>query len=291
METIYVTPDDRLQMVFDRAKPGDVLRLSPGVYRQKAVLRTPGITVQGSGWEKTRIVYSDYARKPDAGGFPLLTFRTYTLAVCADGVKMTDLAIINDSGAPEIRGQQVALSVLGTNFQMERCRLASTQDTLFSGPLPPDLIERYEGLFPEELRRDGPMAQEYRQCLIEGTVDFLFGCGDALFEECEIRSVYDARNIGYAAAPAHTKEQQEGFRFRNCRFTREAGVADGSVYLARPWRDDGLCRFEDCTYGPHIAPAGFDPWGDTRRDLTARFWEAPPLPGRVSWVNREKSFK
>ena len=66
---------------------------------------------------------------------------------------------------------------------------------------------------------------------------------------CEIRSLCDARDIGYAAAPAHALEQTEGFLFKNCRFTAEPGVTDGSIYLARPWRDYGLSRFENCTYG------------------------------------------
>lgn len=284
METVFITPDENLQAVFDRAQPGTVIRLSPGVYRQKAVIRTPGLTLQGSGAGKTRLIWDDYARKRNSQGFEYLTFRSYTLAVCADGVTLEDLAVINDSGKPEIKGQQIALSVLGSDFTMTRCRLSSTQDTLFSGPLPPDLIERYDGLFSPELRRGGEMKQLFRQCLIEGTVDFIFGCGNSLFEDCEIRSLWDVRNIGYAAAPAHTREQQEGFVFRRCRFTREQGVPEESVYLARPWRDFGLAEFRDCSYEGHIAAAGFDPWGETRRDQTARFFEAPPVPGRVSWV-------
>ena len=167
---------------------------------------------------------------------------------------------------------------------MERCRLSSTQDTLFLGPLPADLIKRYNGFLPDNLRRDKPCRQRFSDCLIEGTVDFIFGCGEALFERCEIRSLADARDIGYAAAPAHALEQTEGFRFLNCRFTAQEGVSPGSIYLARPWRDYGLCRFENCTYGPHISPLGFDKWNDTNRDETARFYEEPPVTGRVEWV-------
>ena len=115
-------------------------------------------------------------------------------------------------------------------------------------------------------------------------MDFIFGCGAAEFEDCEIRSLRDARDVGYAAAPAHALEQKLGFTFRRCRFTSEEGVTPGSIYLARPWRDYGLCVFEDCAYGPHISPLGFDKWNDTRRDQTARFYEKPPVEGRVAWV-------
>ena len=286
MDHLYVTPDDRLQKVFDGAAPGTVIHLAPGVYRQKTVIRTPNLTVLGAGAGKTRIVFDDYARKRDSEGFEYITFRSYTMAVCADGIHMQDLSVINDAGQPEVKGQQVALSVCGTDFSMKNCTITSTQDTLFLGPLPPDLIERYEGFLPDELRRGGEMTQLFEKCHIEGTVDFIFGCGNARFDRCCIRSVYDARCLGYVAAPAHSLEQENGFHFIRCNLTCADGVADGSIYLARPWRDYGLVRFEDCSYGSHVAAAGFDPWSGTARDLTARFSETPPINGRVSWCNR-----
>lgn len=289
MDAIYVTPDDRLQKIFDEAKPGSVIRLSPGVYRQKVMIRTPNLTVIGSGKEKTRIVFDDYARKRGTDGFEYITFRSYTLAVCADGITMRDLSVCNDAGNPKEKGQQVALSVCGDGFTMVDCILSSTQDTLFAGPLPEDLIERYEGFLEDGLRRGGQMKQVFRNCIIAGSVDFIFGCGAASFEDCEIRSVYDAGRTGFTAAPAHEKWRQEGFLFRNCSFTAEETVQQGSVYLARPWRDYGIARFENCSYGPHITPVGFDKWNDTDRDQTARFFEIPSIPGRVSWANRKEA--
>lgn len=289
MEHIYVTADDRLQKIFDAAAPGSVIHLAPGVYRQKVVIRIPELTILGAGAGKTRIVFDDYARKRDEQGFEYITFRTYTLAVCADGIHMQDLSIINDAGKPEEKGQQVALSVLGTRFSMRDCTLTSTQDTLFLGPLPPDLIERYEGFLADELRRGGEMTQHFGNCTIEGTVDFIFGCGNALFESCLIRSLADARNIGYVAAPAHSLSQTTGLTFRDCRITCAEGVTPGSIYLARPWRDHGLVRFENCSYGAHIAEAGFDKWNGTNRDQTARFYETPAVPGRVCWCNRPEN--
>ena len=286
MKHIFITPDDRLQKVFDEAAPGSVIHLAPGVYRQKVVIRTPDITVIGAGAGKTRIVYNDYARKRDPEGFEYITFRTYTLAVCADRVTMKDLSIINDALQPEVKGQEVALSVCATDFRMENCTLTSTQDTLFLGPLPLDLIERYEGFLPDELRAGGEMTQVFTDCLIEGTVDFIFGCGQARFENCEIRSLADARNVGYLAAPSHSLQQTEGFVFRNCSLTCQEGVAPGSIWLARPWRDYGMVRFENCDCGSHIAPEGFDKWSGTDRDRTARFYETPAKPGRVAWINR-----
>ena len=284
---IHVTPADDLQVIFDSACAGSVISLAPGIYRQKLIIRTPGLTLVGSGIAQTQLVFSDHAKKPHPIGWEYNTFRTYTLAVCADGVTIRDLCIANDAFFPETKGQEVALSVLGSDFLMENCRLTSTQDTLFAGPLPDDLIGRYEGFLLDELRRGGHMVQIYRNCLIEGTVDFIFGCGQARFENCEIRSLVDARNCGYVAAPAHELRQREGYTFCHGSMTCEAGVEPGSIYLARPWRDYGLCRFEDCQYGPHIATTGFDKWSGTNRDQTARFYESPAVPGRVDWINRK----
>lgn len=285
-QTIYASMQDDLQAVFDGAQENAVIVLPEGVFRQKLVIRTKGLTVTGAGAEKTTLVFGDYARKKDAGGKEYITFRSYTLAVCADGVTMKNLSVVNDAGHPEVLGQQIALSVVADGFLMESCTLSSTQDTLFTGPLPPDLTERYRGFLDDGLCRSGQLRQHFRNCLIEGTVDFIFGCGCSLFENCELRSLPDARNTGYIAAPAHTLYQKEGYRFVNCAVTCAEGVEDGSIYLARPWRDHGLCIFEGCSYGSHIAPEGFDPWGSSGRNRTARFREAPAIPGRANWINQ-----
>ena len=279
---IDVGPNGNLQKILDMAPPGETVRLAEGEYRCKTTVFTPGLTLCGAGADRTRIVWDDYAKKLDKDGVEYNTFRTWTMAVCADGVTMKDLSVVNDALHPETKGQEVALTVYGDGFTMERCRLTSTQDTLFLGPLPGDLIERYDGFLPDHLRRDKPCAQRFTDCLIEGTVDFIFGCGRAVFDRCEIRSLLDARGTGYVAAPAHARSQTEGFLFQNCRFTAQEGVQ--GIYLARPWRDYGLCVFQDCAYGEHISPLGFDKWNDTRRDKTARFYESPPAEGRVPWV-------
>ena len=278
-------PQDDLQRALDQARPGAVIELAPGDYHSKLTITTPGLTLRGAGADKTRIVWGDYALKLDEQGREYNTFRTWTVAVCADGVRMENLAVVNDALKPEEKGQEVALTVYGDDFHMENCTLSSTQDTLFLGPLPRDLIERYDGFLPDMLRRDILCRQFFTNCLIEGTVDFIFGCGQALFEDCQIRSLVDARGHGYLAAPAHALEQTEGFVFRCCRLTAQEGVAPGSIYLARPWRDYGLCEFDHCVIeGDHINPEGFNKWNDTHRDKTARFYETPLPAGRVPWA-------
>lgn len=273
METIRVTPKDKLSEVIKNAAPFTRIFLENGVYREKIEIRTPNIELVGESAENTVIVFNDYAKKPDEYGREYNTFRTYTMAVTAPNVSLKSLTVENDALFPETKGQEVALTVYADNFSASDCRFISTQDTVFCGPLPDDLIERYDGFLKDELRRFGSEKQVFENCYIAGTVDFIFGCGDALFSGCEIKSLFDVRGHGYAAAPAHSLSQETGFVFSDCRFTRDERVEDGSVFLARPWRDYGKASFINCRYDSHISPEGFDKWNDTERDKTARFAE------------------
>lgn len=284
-KTINAAPADSLAGIIAGAAPGTRIMLAPGIYREKIEINVSGIEIVGHSAQDTCIVWDDYAKKTDENGVEYNTFRTYTAAVLAPDVTFRNITVENDAMSPETKGQEVALTVCADGFTAESCRFLSTQDTVFCGPLPPDLIERYDGFLKDPLRAGGKMRQIFRECLIAGNVDFIFGCGDALFERCEIRSVYDVRGHGYTAAPAHTKEQDIGFVFSGCRFTCEDTVADDSIFLARPWRDFGKCGFIDCEYGRHISHEGFDKWNDTDRDRTARFAEYGNIPsGRVTWA-------
>lgn len=284
METIRVTPKDKLSEILKNLRPFTRLILDRGVYKEKLEITVPDIEIIGAGKEDTVISYGDYAKKLDESGREYNTFRTYTMAVTAPNVTLKNLTVENDSLFPEEKGQEVALTVYADGFSAEDCRFVSTQDTVFCGPLPDDLIERYDGFLKDELRRSGYEKQIFRKCYIAGTVDFIFGCGDTLFEDCEIKSLYDVRGHGYAAAPAHALSQNTGFVFNKCRFTCDERVESGSVFLARPWRDYGKASFIDCRYDRHIAKAGFDKWNDTKRDKTARFAEyKTKCEGRVEW--------
>ncbi len=284
MTEIRITPEDKLSEILKTVSPGTRIFLSNGVYREKIEIAVPDIELVGESADKTVIVYDDYAKKIDENGLEYVTFRTYTMAILAPRVTLKNLTVENDALAPETKGQEVALTVYADEFLAVGCRFISTQDTIFCGPLPPDLIERYDGFLKDELRTGEYQRQIFRNCYIAGTVDFIFGCGDTLFEDCDIESLFEIRGHGYVAAPSHALSQETGFVFNRCRIFCAEGVPEGSVHLARPWRDHGKCSFIDCEYGAHIAPEGFNKWNDTDRDKTARFAEYPLKPGsRVPW--------
>ncbi|MBR3178526.1 MAG: pectin esterase [Clostridia bacterium] len=286
MSEWHIGPNENLQDVFDLAPAGTTIHLHRGIYRQKICIRTPGLKIIGDSPDHTVIVNGDYARNLDSVNRLFNTFRTYTVAVAADGVQFSNLTISNDAGSPEVKGQQIALSVYGNDFIMRNCKLISTQDTLFLGPLPPDLIIRYRDLLSPFLRSPNPLSSLFENTLIEGSVDFIFGCGDASFSNCEMRSVAQIGSRGYVAAPSHSEDDRFGFVFSGCRFTADSDVPAHSVFLARPWRDYGKAVFTSCQYGNHIHPLGFDPWGSTSRYETARFYESPMPDGRVTWARK-----
>lgn len=271
MLEFYVTPADNLAHILKNLNKPATIHLKSGTYTLKAEIAANDVTLIGENRETTIITYDDYARKIHADGREYNTFRTYTLCVTGENVRLENLTVENSNVNPKEVGQCVALSVNAKSFYAKDVNLKSTQDTLFLSPFPDDLVVRYRGFIPErQLYLEGNALHLFENCKIYGTVDFIFGCAEAYFKNCQIISLNDGRDVGYVAAPAHSLKQQHGFVFYNCSFTAE-GATDNSVYLARPWRDFGKCQFIDCSLGSHVNPLLYDKWNDTHRDTTARF--------------------
>lgn len=281
MKFLTVTPTDDLQHILSLVTEPTTIYMKKGVYRQKLVIAADDVKIVGEDRETTVICYDDYAKKTNADGREYNTFRTFTVCVTGERVVLENLTVANLNTAPETVGQCVALSVNAKIFRAANVDLRSTQDTLFTAPFPDDLVVRYSGLTDDptyydgfiprsQLYMEGGSVQLYEGCRIYGNVDFIFGGAEAYFIDCELISIAEKRVNGYVAAPGHSLKQERGYVFYNCDF-RSEGAQDGTVYLARPWRDFGKCDFIDCTLGEHINPALFDKWNDTYRDRTARF--------------------
>lgn len=271
METITLSPQDNIEKIINGLTQPAIVELQKGIYNIKAEITANDVTIIGEDRDNTVITYGDYARKIHADGKEYNTFRTYTLCVTGDNVRLENLTVINSNTDPGVVGQCVALSVHGKFFSAKNLSLKSTQDTLFLAPFPDDLVVRYDGFIPErQLYMEGEAFAIFEECQIYGTVDFIFGCAEAHFKDCEIISIYDRRDTGFVAAPAHSLKQENGFIFLNCKFT-SLGVPPKTVCLARPWRDFGKCAFINCTLGKHFKRELFDKWNDTSRDRTARF--------------------
>ena len=218
--------------------------VSEGDYREKLFADKRHLSIRGEG--NVRIICSDYARKVDGCGRRLGTFRSYTAFFSGEHIALADLTIVNDAGRGEDVGQAVALYIDASDVRCTSLRLLSEQDTLFIAPLPD--AEREPGGFygPRHLCERRPCRAVFSSCEIAGSIDFIFGGGDALFEDCLIRSTAP----GYVAAPSG-RHDGLGFVFLRCSFVSDR-LADESVFLMRPWRPEGKAAFLDCSFAGHI---------------------------------------
>lgn len=240
------------------------IRIAAGTWRGVVDVPpgAPALRLTGAGAAQTRIVHDhDAARIDPRSGQPFGTYGSATMFVRADDFHAEHLTIANDAGPV---GQAVALVVDGTRASFDGVHLLGHQDTLY-------------------LRKAGTRAW-FRDCRIEGTVDYVFGAATALFERCTLHSVGD----GYLAAPSTPAEQAHGFVFRDCTITAAPAVT--RVHLGRPWRPHGATRFERCRIDAPVPSEGWHDWGKPANRDTARFAEhantgtGSALQGRVSWL-------
>lgn len=287
MKELHLSPKDDIQKAVNGLTEPAKVYLAKGVYKQKIEIWVDDVTIIGEDREKTVLTYDDYARKTDENGVEYNTFRSWSLLISGERVRLENLTVENSNPDPRQVGQCVALSVNCRNFSAKNVDLRSTQDTLFGIPFPDEIVVRHWDLLPRRhLYLEGTSLHIYENCRIYGTVDFIFGGAEMIFKNCEIVSVYDARGMGYLAAPCHALSQKHGFYFLDCDIRAE-NVEPASIFLARPWRDFGKCAFLNCRLGKHIKPELFNKWNDTARDRTARFayynLKCDFEPAPVSW--------
>lgn len=258
--------------------------LAPGVYHEKVVLEKPNVMLLGTGTSpaETVISYDDYGYDLMPDGKKRGTFRSYTLFVHAPDVTLRNLTVENASGDSKTHGQAIALYAECDRFWVDSCRLLGHQDTLFTGPLPPQEYEPDGFLGPTKSAPRINGRQYYKDCYICGDIDFIFGSATAYFEACTIESLGHSRiqeNItsvnqpeGYVTAASTPAGQEYGYVFSCCRFV-SSDCPPGSVYLGRPWRDYAKTVLIDCALGAHIHPAGFHDWNKTHTHKTVFYGE------------------
>lgn len=216
------------------------------------------------------------------------TFRSYTVLVDGDNVTFKNCLFENTAGKGDDVGQALALYLDGDDITLENCVLKGHQDTLFLAPLPEREIIPGGFTGPKQFTERKRRTVYFNNCRIEGGVDFIFGGATAYFDNCEFVSVEE----GYVFAPSTPCDVKVGFVARNCRFTAAPEVPKESCFIARPWRNHGYVRLENCYLGEHINPQGFDDWGKTEAHETLRFYEnnsyGPGAEGtRPEYVNKK----
>ncbi len=251
---------DNIQSAVNAAKSGDTIHVKQGVYTERVEITTPGITIIGDGAESTVLQYGMYARMKTDNGEKLGTFRSYTMLVFTHDFSCRGMTVANTAGTGDKAGQAVAVYAEGDRIAFEDCRLLGHQDTLFTGPLPPKEIEPGGFKGPTEFAERRQGRQLYKNCYIEGEVDFIFGSAAAYFEGCELFSLDRGEEVnGYVTAASTPEGAEYGYVFDGCRFTSDC--PDNTVYLGRPWREYAKTVLINCEIGGHIRAEGFDDWG------------------------------
>lgn len=270
MRHIYVNNmciSDVLDSIPTNSQEPITIHLAPGCYHEKLTIRIPFLTLLGDSPETTYLTYDDAAfdRMPD--GSKRGTFRSFTLFIDTHDFTASNLTIENSAGNGDTVGQAVAVYADGDHIFFDHCHLLGYQDTLFTGPLPPTPYEPNGFIGPKEFAPRVNGHQYYRNCLIAGTIDYIFGSATAYFEHCTLYS--RKRNTsnevqGYVTAASTPEGQLYGYVFHQCHITGEC--PDATVYLGRPWRDFARSVFLDCTMDSLIHPDLFHDWGkDTAR--------------------------
>lgn len=261
---------DKVQDALDAVPPFRRERtrifIKKGTYYEKLTLPASktNVSLVGEDVLETLLTYDDSARTQNPFGEPLGTTGSSTFFIFGEGFRAQGLSFENRAGPGREVGQAVAVRISADRAVFENCRFLGHQDTLY--------------VHGDNTR------QYYKNCYIEGTVDFIFGWATAVFENCQIH----AKGEGYITAASTAPERPHGLVFIGCRLTATAGA--DSFYLGRPWREHAKTVFIDCFMDAHIKPEGWHDWDKPQAQRTAFYGEYESRgPGahkgkRVPWA-------
>jgi pectinesterase len=261
----YRTVQEAINAVPDFRKNETVIFIKKGIYKEKIVLAgsKTNVVLLGEDRESTVLTFDDFASKKNRFGEEMGTTGSTSFFVFGDGFRAENLTFANSSGAV---GQAVAVRVDGDQVVFINCHFFGFQDTLYP---------------------HGEKSHQYfRDCIIEGTVDFIFGWSTVVFDQCTIV----CKDQGYVTAPSTNEGIHYGFVFLDCRIT---GSAENSTfYLGRPWRPYGKSAFLRCEMSHVIKPEGWNNWDKQEAEQTTFFAEykntgsGATSDKRVSWSHQ-----
>ncbi|KAL0368208.1 UNVERIFIED_CONTAM: putative pectinesterase/pectinesterase inhibitor 28 [Sesamum calycinum] len=230
--------------LFISKKQRSLLALQPnaaGVYKESVEIpkKVNKIVLIGDGPLKTRIT----GRKNYAEG--VKTFHTATVAVNADEFMAKDIGIENTAGP--LGHQAVALRVSGDRAIFHNVHIDGYQDTLYA--------HTYR--------------QYYRDCSISGTIDFIFGDAQALFQNCKfvVRKPGPNQACMVTAQGRVERHSLGATVIQNGDFVAEPALLQASppvkVYLGRPWKMLSRTIIMQSNIGGFVAPEGWSVWQGT----------------------------
>ncbi|XP_058743221.1 pectinesterase-like [Vicia villosa] len=240
----FRTINEALKLVPVNGQKPFVIYIKQGVYREYVditILMT-NVVLVGDGDTKTIIS----GNKNMADG--IATYATPTLAVGADYFVAMSIGIENTAGL--LKQQACALRVQGDKAIFYQCSIHGYQDTLYAHT----------------------MRQFYRDCTVSGTIDFVFGNAQAVFQNCTfiVRKPLDMQQCIIVAQSRTEENQPSGIVIQGSRIVSDPPDAPATykAYLGRPWKNFARTIVMDTYIGEVIQPEGFMPWEEPDKRLT-----------------------
>jgi len=256
-EAIHAVPDFRNKTT--------TIFIKKGIYKEKLILAASKRNVKfvGESLNETVLTYDDYAQKKNTFGEEKGTSGSSSFYIYGEGFSAENITFENSSGPV---GQAVAVWAGGDKSTFVNCRFLGFQDTLYT--------------------YGANNRQYYKNCYIEGTVDYIFGAATAWFENCTLF----CKKQGYITAASTADTTKYGYVFKECKIKGDA--AANSFYLGRPWRPYAKVVFLKCELPDLIYPEGWNNWAKESNEKTAYYAEykstgkgANPAK-RVSWSHQ-----
>ncbi|ACS86543.1 pectinesterase PemA [Musicola paradisiaca] len=210
-----------------------VIYIKNGVYKERLTISRDNVHLKGQSRDGTIIAATTAAGTLKSDGTKWGTSGSSTVKVNAKDFTAEALTIRNDFDFPANQAksdsdstkikdtQAVALYVAGNSDRayFKNVSLVSYQDTLY--------VSGGRSFFSG--------------CRISGTVDFIFGNGTALFDDCDLVSrnrtdVASGGVYGYLTAPSTDINTTYGLVITNSRVIKESSSVPSKSYaLGRPW--------------------------------------------------------
>ncbi|MEE3624489.1 pectinesterase family protein [Nitrospirillum sp. BR 11752] len=224
---------------------GGTIRIPPGTYNETLDITQSNVRLIGTGEDASEVVITGNhaaAKTNPNTGQPYGTSGSYTVAVEGGDVYMSNLTIQNtaDYEGPDYgaNGQAVALYSKGDRAVYRAIRILGGQDTLYVG----NLGRAY-----------------FSNCYVEGNIDYIFGNGKAVFDNCTIKTKIHDSLIGEATVTAQEREsasENSGFVFSNAKLIFDSPYMS-NVWLGRPWGAYSTVYFLNSTMGPQVTDGGW----------------------------------
>ncbi|MDP9959327.1 pectinesterase family protein [Chryseobacterium lathyri] len=270
----FTTVQQAIDAIENNSETRTKILIKAGIYKEKIIIPdTKGpICIEGENPENTIITYDDYASKKNSEGKDIGTTGSSTVFIYSNDFTAKNISFENSSGRV---GQAVAVLTSGDRITFENCRFLGNQDTLYLKGAQ-DLTDKTK-----------PSRNYFKNCYIEGTTDYIFGAGTAVFENC---TIYSKETASYVTAASTPQESEFGFVFIQSKIIGNA--KENSVYLGRPWRPFAKTVYIDCEMNSTIKPEGWHNWNKPNAEKTTFYAEfnskgsgASPAK-RASWAHQ-----